>query len=60
MTTIGDVARAILIFCCGYFLFVVIVQAIAGQTALAVFMLVGFAVPLSIVVYGYLKDRHDK
>jgi hypothetical protein len=39
MTTTGDVAKSILIFCCGYFIFLMIGQAITGQTALTVFML---------------------
>jgi hypothetical protein len=57
MTTTGDVAKGILIFCCGYFIFLMIAQAITGQTALTVFMLVGFVIPLSIVAYGYVKDK---
>ena len=57
MTAIGEIAKAILIFCCGYFLLMAIGQAISGQMALAVFMLVGFSIPLSIVIFGYVKDK---
>ncbi len=57
MTTTGDVAKGILIFCCGYFVLIMIVQATTGQTVLAMFMLVGFMIPLSIVIYGYVKDK---
>jgi hypothetical protein len=60
MTTIGDVAKGILIFCCGYYLFLMITQAITGQTALAVLLLIGFMFPLSILVYGYVKDKRNK
>jgi membrane protein implicated in regulation of membrane protease activity len=59
MTT-GEVAKGILIFCCGYFLFMALVQAASGQTALAVFMFVGFSLPLTYVIYGYAKDRKRK
>ena len=60
MTTTGDVAKGILIFCCGYYIFLTIVQAITGQTALAVLMIVGFIFPLSILVYSYVKDKQNK
>lgn len=59
MTTTGDVAKGILIFCCGYYLFLTITQAIAGQTALAVLLLIGFMFPLSILIYGYVKDKRS-
>jgi hypothetical protein len=60
MTTIGDVAKGILIFCCGYYLFLTITQAMTGQTALAVLLLIGFMLPLSILVYGYVKGKRNK
>jgi hypothetical protein len=60
MTTIGDVAKGILIFCCGYYLFLTITQALMGQTALAVLLLIGFMFPLLILVYGYVKDKRNK
>jgi hypothetical protein len=60
MTTIGDVAKGILIFCCGYYLFLTITQAIVGQTALAVLLLIGFLLPLSILIYGYVKGKRNK
>jgi hypothetical protein len=59
MTTTGDVAKGILIFCCGYYIFLTITQAIAGQTALAVLLLIGFMFPLSILIYGYVKDKRS-
>ncbi len=57
MTTTGDVAKGILIFCCGYFVLMMIWQAAAGQKALALFMLIGFMIPLSIIIYSYVKDK---
>jgi hypothetical protein len=60
MTTTGDVAKGILIFCCGYYLFLTITQAMMGQTALAVLLLIGFMLPLSILVYGYVKGKRNK
>jgi hypothetical protein len=57
MTASGEIAKGILIFCCGYYLLMAIGQAISGQTALAAFMLVGFLIPLSIVTHGYVKDK---
>ena len=60
MTTTGDVAKAILIFCCGYYIFLTITQAIMGQTALAVLLLIGFMFPLSILIYSHIKDKQNK
>jgi hypothetical protein len=60
MTTTGDVAKGILIFCCGYYVLILISQAAQGQIALAVFMLLGLLIPLSITIHGYKKDKTDK
>jgi hypothetical protein len=61
MTTTGDVAKGILIFFCGYFLLIAIGQAMSGRTlALGVFMLGGFTIPLSYIIYDYIKDRPRK
>jgi len=60
MTTSGDVAKGILIFCCVYYVLVLIAQAAQGQTALAVFMLAGLLIPLSITIHSYKKDKTDK
>ncbi len=60
MTAAGEVAKGILIFCCGYFLLTAIVQAISGQLALATFMLAGFSIPLTYVIYGYVKEKTRK
>ena len=60
MTATGEVAKEILIFCCGYFLLIAIGQAIAGQTAMAALMVVGFMVPFTFVIHSYAKDKRDK
>ena len=60
MTTTGDIAKGILIFCFGYFVLILIGQALIGQTAMAMFMLVGLMIPLSIVIYGYSKAKRNK
>jgi hypothetical protein len=60
MTATGDVAKGILIFCCGYFVLIAIEQAASGQTALAAFMFVGLMIPLSFVIYSYAKDKREK
>ena len=52
----GDVAKDILIFFCGYFLLVAIGQAVSGQTAIAVFMFIGFLLPLSAIIGNDIKD----
>jgi hypothetical protein len=60
MTTTGGVAKGILIFSCAYFLFVMLLQAATGQTAMAVFMIVGFLIPLSFILYGSATDRKTR
>jgi membrane protein DedA with SNARE-associated domain len=60
MTTVGGVVKGVLIFFCGYYLFVAMVQALSGQTALSAFMFVGFLIPLTYVIYGYAKDKPRK
>ncbi len=60
MTKIGDVAKGIEIFFCGFFLYVAIVQAITGQTAIAIFMLAGSLIPFSMVLNSYLRARKTR
>jgi hypothetical protein len=57
MTASGEIAKGILIFCCGYYLLMAIGQAVSGQTVIVAFMLVGFLIPLSIVIHGYVRDK---
>ncbi len=60
MTTTGDIAKGLLIFCCGYFLFMAIVQVAAGQTAMAAFMLFGFAVPLTTLIHSRFRRKKEE
>ena len=57
MTTSGDIAKGILIFFIAGYLYTAILQASNGQTGIAAIMLVGFLVPLSIVLHGHFKDK---
>jgi hypothetical protein len=59
MTTAAEVAKGVLLFCCGYFLSIAITQAISGQLAIAAFMLVGFSIPSAYFVYGYVKEKQE-
>jgi len=60
MSVVGDVAKSVLVFFCGYFVFTMIVQALTGQTALAMFMLIGLSIPLAIILHGHMQDRKGK
>ncbi|MGD6810460.1 MAG: hypothetical protein ACQCN3_12245 [Candidatus Bathyarchaeia archaeon] len=60
MTKLGDITKGVLIVFCIYFLIAAIGQALNGQTAIAAFMFAGFLVPLSIVIYGYAKDKKER
>jgi hypothetical protein len=60
MTTTGDFAKGFVIVWCVAFLFLMIEFLIMGQTALAGFMVLGFMIPLSIVIYGYAENKRNK
>jgi hypothetical protein len=60
MTTTGEVAKGILIFFCGCYLLMTLAQAVSGQLAFAAFLLAGFSIPLTYVIYGYVKDKTRK
>jgi hypothetical protein len=59
VTITGDFAKVFVIVGCIAFLVLMIEFLIIGQTALAMLMLVGFMIPLSVFIYGYVKDRRD-
>ncbi len=59
MTT-GDVAKGILIFCCCYSAFAILIQALTGQTALAAFMVLGFIIPLAMIIHVHMQDKKDR
>ena len=60
MTIIGVFVKGFIIVWCVALIFLIIEFIMIGQTALAGFMNLGFLVPLSIVIYGYIKDNRDK
>jgi len=60
MTAVGDVAKAILIFFCGYFLLIAFGQLASGQLAIAAMMFVGFAAVFSMFLFGYFRDKRRK
>ncbi len=60
MAKLGDVSKGILIFFCGYYLFIAVEQAMIGQNAIATFMLAGFLIPLSIVIHSHIKNLTEK
>jgi hypothetical protein len=59
MTIIGNFAKGFIIVWCVAFIFLIIEFLAIGQTALAGFMNLGFLVPFSIVMYGYIKNNRD-
>jgi preprotein translocase subunit SecF len=60
MTITGDFAEAFMVVLCVSYLFLVIEFLIIEETALAVFMILGFMIPLSILIYDYIKNNRDK
>jgi hypothetical protein len=57
MTAIGDVAKAVLLWFIFFYVIAMIGNAVSGNTALALFMLVGLVIPLAWLVFGYAKDK---
>jgi uncharacterized protein (DUF302 family) len=57
MTAIGDVAKGVLLTFIFFYILSMIGNAVFGNTALALFMLVGLVIPLSWLVYEYAKDK---
>ena len=60
MTIIGNFAKGFIIVWCVAFIFLIIEFLAIGQAALAGFMNLGFLVPFSIVMYGYMKNNRDE
>jgi hypothetical protein len=51
MRLVGDIAKATLIITVVYWLYATIEFAIMGQYVLALFLFLGFLIPLSMIVY---------
>ena len=60
MTIIGNFAKGFIIVWCVAFIFLIIEFLAIGQAALAGFMNLGFLMPFSIVMYGYMKNNRDE
>jgi hypothetical protein len=59
MTTTGDFVKGFLIVWCVAFLFLIIEFLIMGQATLAGFIVLGFMIPLSVLVYIYAKNKNN-
>ena len=60
MTVIGDVTKAFAMVLCVSFLFLTIEFLIMGENALALFMIVDFIIPFSILINDYIKSDRNK
>jgi hypothetical protein len=59
MAKIGDIAKGVLIFFCGYSLLAAVGQTMSGQIAFSVFMFVGFLKTLITMIGDYLKKTNQ-
>jgi Flp pilus assembly protein TadB len=57
MGLIGDFAKAILILTVAFWLFLIVEFSVMGQIVLALFLLLVFLIPLSMVLYERRKYR---
>jgi phosphate starvation-inducible membrane PsiE len=57
MTVTGDVAKGVLLTFIFFYVIAMIGNAITGNTALSLFMLIGLTVPSIWLVYEYAKDK---
>ena len=57
MAIIGDVAKAVLVWFVVFYVLAMIGTAVSGNTALALFMLIGLIIPATWLAYAYAKDR---
>lgn len=60
MTTLGDVAKGVLLWFIFFYVLAMIGNAVSGNTALSLFMLVGLVIPTAWLVYEYVKDKKEK
>ncbi len=57
MGLIGNFAKGFLILTVAFWIFLMVEFAVMGQLAVALFLFLGFLIPLGIVVYWYWKDK---
>ena len=60
MTAIGDIAKGVLLWFIFFYVLAIIGNALSGNTALSLFMLVGLVIPTAWLVYEYFKDKKEK
>jgi hypothetical protein len=57
MGFLGDFAKGFVIMTVAFWVIAIIVQIAIGQIALAMLLLIGLIIPLSMITYEYLKNR---
>ncbi|MEM3640841.1 MAG: hypothetical protein QXH37_02820 [Candidatus Bathyarchaeia archaeon] len=57
MGFIGDLAKAILILTVAAWLFLIVEFIAIGRTVIALFLLIAFLIPLSMIIYERRKHR---
>jgi len=57
MGLIGDFAKAILILTVAFWLFLIVEFSVMGQPVLALFLLIAFIIPVSMILYERRKYR---
>ncbi|MGB9960191.1 MAG: hypothetical protein ACPLKQ_06700 [Candidatus Bathyarchaeales archaeon] len=57
MGLIGDFAKAILILTVAFWFFLIVEFSMMGQLVLALFLLIAFIIPLSMILYERRKYR---
>ena len=60
MTVTGDVAKGVLLTFIFFYVIAMIGNAIAGNTALSLFMIIGLTIPSIWLVYEYAKYKRKK
>jgi len=57
MGLIGDFAKAILILTVAFWIFLIIEFVAMGQLAMALFLFIGFLIPLGMILYERWKSK---
>jgi len=57
MGLLGDFAKGFVIMTVAFWVIAIIGQIAIGQIALAMLLLIGLIIPLSMITYEYLKNR---
>jgi hypothetical protein len=57
MGLLGDFAKGFVIMTVAFWVITIIWQIAIGQIALAMLLLIGLIIPLSMITYEYLKNR---